>query len=279
MKIGVVGCGFVGKATKNFASTSKCLVYDINPDLCCPKGLQFSDLYEAQVIFVCVPTPMNKDNSVHIDIVKDTVTKLKDIVEKNCPIIVRSTVPPGTCDDLNVFFMPEFLTEKNFIEDFKNTNNWIIGYPENYNLTQKIRIEYIIEKAFKNKYIFSEKIHFVKNKEAEMIKYFKNSFLATKVSFCNEIYQFCKKREIDYDTVIDHVCLDNRINKSHTQVPGHDGKFGFGGTCFPKDCEGLLSEFIKHDVKSIVLKSSLERNKTIDRVDQEWNLDVGRAVL
>ena len=98
-----------------------------------------------------------------------------------------------------------------------------------------------------------------------MIKYFKNSFLAIKVSFCNEIYQFCQVRDIDYNKVIENVCLDDRITNSHTKVPGHDGKYGFGGTCFPKDCEGLLSEFKKYKVPSIILNSCLERNKNIDR--------------
>jgi nucleotide sugar dehydrogenase len=279
MNIGVIGFGFVGKATSMFSNLENLIVYDTDPELCRPRGLTFQKLEMAQVIFICVPTPMRKDGGVHIDIVRNVVNDVKKIVEKNCPIVVRSTVPPGTCDELGTFFMPEFLTEKNFLNDFKDANEWIIGYPENHNETQKIRLNYIIEQAHNAKYINSKQTIFMPNKEAEMVKYFKNNFLATKVAFCNEIYQFCKVRDIDYNKVIDTVCLDSRITKSHTSVPGHDGKLGFGGTCFPKDCEGLLAEFNLHNIPSYVIRSSLERNKIIDRPEQDWKLDKGRAVL
>ena len=109
-----------------------------------------------------------------------------------------------------------------------------------------------------------------------MVKYFKNNFLATKVAFCNEIYQFCKVRDIDYNKVIDAVCLDSRTTKSHTSVPGHDGKLGFGEPVSLKDCEGLLNEFNLHNIPSYVIRSGLERNKIIDKPEQDWKLDKGK---
>ena len=83
---------------------------------------------------------MNNDGTVYTNIVEDTVNKLKEIKEDNCPIIIRSTVPPGLSDKLGVCFMPEFLTEKNYLEDFKNSKEWIIGYPSNMNLITKLEL-------------------------------------------------------------------------------------------------------------------------------------------
>ena len=112
-----------------------------------------------------------------------------------------------------------------------------------------------------------------------MVKYFKNNFLSLKVSFCNEIYSFCQNREINYDNVINAVTPDSRITDSHTKVPGHDGKFGYGGTCFPKDCAGLLAEFKKYDVPSYIIESCIKRNNELDRKEQDWNDNKGRAVI
>ena len=75
---------------------------------------------------------------------------------------------------------------------------------------------------------------------AEMVKYLTNSFLATKVSFANEIYQICEKLKVDYDKVVEYATLDDRLGKTHWQVPGPDGDYGFGGHCLPKDLSACL---------------------------------------
>jgi UDP-glucose 6-dehydrogenase len=109
-----------------------------------------------------------------------------------------------------------------------------------------------------------------------MVKMFRNCFLATKVSFCNEMYEFCQKKNIDYSNVINVAAKDDRITMSHTMVPGHDGARGFGGTCFPKDMSSLNYE-MNQVMNSYIIKSAIERNNTIDRVEQDWLLDKGRA--
>ena len=116
------------------------------------------------------------------------------------------------------------------------------------------------------------------NKEAEMIKMFKNCILATKVSFCNEIYKFCEKNNINYEIVRNLATNDSRINNSHTNVPGHDGKFGYGGTCFPKDISSLRHEMKIANIESPILDAVIHRNINIDRVEQDWINDKGRAV-
>lgn len=277
MKISILGNGFVGRATNQFSNDI--YVFDINNELCVPSGLKLEHTYDSDIIFVCLPTPMNKDGSVHLDIVENMVKKLKNHVSENCSIIVRSTVPPGTCDDLDVFFMPEFLTEKNYLNDFINNKFWILGKPQSATNIQIKNITNLIKNAKINHQINYDAINILNNKEAEMLKYFKNNFLAVKVSFCNEIHNFCREKNIDYDKVISHVCLDDRITNSHTNVPGHDGKYGFGGTCFPKDCHGLLAEFNKINLKSYVLQSAITRNETVDRKEQDWKNDKGRAVV
>ena len=119
----------------------------------------------------------------------------------------------------------------------------------------------------------------MKPTEAEMVKYFRNTFLSVKVSYCNEIYEYCKIKNIDYDTVRNIAAQDKRIGLSHTQVPGHDGNFGFGGTCFPKDTTGLLKDMVANNMKSYILEASIERNEKKDRPNKDWKDKKGRAII
>ena len=112
-----------------------------------------------------------------------------------------------------------------------------------------------------------------------MIKLFRNNFLSTKIAFCNEIYQFTKIHSVDYETVRELATRDPRIGASHTRVPGHDGKFGYGGTCFPKDTNNLLHHMKESNMESYLIKATVERNENVDRKEQDWKLDNGRAVI
>jgi len=271
-KIGIIGNGFVGKATnlltnKNITS----LIYDKNPELCLPKNTILEDLNQCDIIFICVPTPMKEDGSINLDIVESVVKDLKLKIKKNIFIVIRSTVLPGTCLKLETFFMPEFLTEKNFEEDFRNCKEWIFGLSENQekNILFKKYINELFKCAFKENCIYYNKLTFVQSFEAEMIKYMRNTFLATKVAFCNEIYDYCYQNNIDYYLVKKIAFSDRRIGLSHTDIPGPDGKFGFGGTCFPKDCYALLKDFEQKGIPNYILKNVLERNNKVDRIDNK----------
>ena len=222
---------------------------------------------------------MNKDGSVYTGIVKSVLNDLEKINFSNF-IVIRSTVPPGTSDALNCYFMPEFLTEKNFAQDFINNPLWIYGLlNKNSDELFKKTIIKMINLAYTNNCIKSNNIKFMLNKEAEMVKYFRNTFLSVKVSYCNEIYEYCQKKGINYENVRSIAALDKRIGLSHTIVPGHDGKFGFGGTCFPKDTSGILSDMKKHNMKSYILESAIHRNEEVDRPEKDWNSNKGRAVV
>lgn len=279
MIVGVIGNGYVGKSTQLLRNDNvRINVYDVNPNLCYPMGIVLEDMNKCQVVFVCVPTPMNKDSSVNTKIVEQVIVDLKRIVSKETIIVVRSTVPIGFCDEHDVYFMPEFLTEKNAELDFINTKTWILGKPKTSTNEERKLIENIINSAYALGKIKNQTMEWLDNSEAEMVKYFRNTFLSTKVSFCNEIYKFCQNMNINYSMVQRVATLDERIGSSHTSVPGHDGKFGFGGTCFPKDTRGLQYQFSYNSVPSPILDAVISRNENIDRPDKDWTLDIGRAV-
>ena len=109
----------------------------------------------------------------------------------------------------------------------------------------KRKFSELINNAYENGSIKHNSIHFMRNSEAEMVKLFRNNFLAMKVSFCNEVAEFCKLKDINYENVRQQAVKDQRIGGSHSQVPGHDGHCGYGGTCFPKDSKSLLYEMNK----------------------------------
>ena len=226
MKIGVIGNGFVGKATCTLVCDEiELLCYDINPELCNPKECNLKMITECDLIFISVPTPMMKDGSCYLKILEsvvDNLSKIKSLNDIN--VIIRSTVPPGTADKLNCYFMPEFLTEKNYIKDFKNCDEWIFGLKGN---TNDENFKSLIKNLFDTSHKYSKinsKCTFLSNKEAEMVKLFRNTFLATKVSFCNEIHEYCQSENINYNNMIKIACNDKRIGHSHSLVPGHDKK-------------------------------------------------------
>jgi UDPglucose 6-dehydrogenase len=278
MSFGIIGNGFVGKATQFLKSNNHPMkIYDIDPEKCSPPNITLADLADCRIIFVAVPTPSNPDGSCHLEIVRSVVENIRAIGIR-AHIVIRSTVVIGTCDELDCYFMPEFLTEKNWADDFYQCSNWIFGML-NGNQDFMNEMTALINDAHEEGNIKYNKITFVPNKEAEMIKYYRNTFLAIKVSYSNEIHEFCSKNNIDYETVRQVATEDRRIGNSHTAVPGPDGRLGFGGTCFPKDTHSLLHQFETAGIKSYILKSAVQRNNEHDRPDSDWKNDIGRAFI
>ncbi len=271
IKIGVVGIGYVGKACIEFFNQYYTVYsYDINSSGT-EKSLH-NLVLKADIIFICVPSPMKKDGSCDTSIVENVLQEINN--HNEALVVIKSTLTPGTSKKLSkkfqklkIFFNPEFLTEANFIEDFKNQNRIIIG-GDRCNLLKNLYTD-----SFPNAEIVECKLE-----EAEMVKYFTNAFLATKVSFANEFYSLCTKMDINYETVVDIAMLDNRLGKSHFSVPGPDGNFGFGGSCFPKDLMAIMTLFKTNNIKPYVLNSVWERNIKEDRKAQDWKKLIGRAV-
>ena len=111
-----------------------------------------------------------------------------------------------------------------------------------------------------------------------MVKYLTNTFLATKVSFANEMKMLCDFFNVDYDKVVEYSTYDERLGKSHWAVPGPDGKMGFGGSCFPKDINALISIADKWEIPANVLMAAWETNLDV-RPEQDWKELKGRAVV
>ncbi len=275
--IGIIGQGFVGNAVyQKFKNFYEVLTYDLDKE---KSNSTLDDLiFRSETIFVCLPTPMNKNGSCDTTILEQSLYNLDlvaDNLETKRTIIIKSTIPPGTTDKfnkqypaLNIVFNPEFLTERNAVKDFENQNRIIIGGPRP--VTTEVKT--IFRKVF-------PKSHIIKtdSSHAEMIKYMTNTFLATKISFANEIYQLCSKLNIDYDKVVEYATLDDRLGESHWGVPGHDGDLGFGGHCFPKDLAALLYLSYQYNTTNGVLKATQETNNKV-RSDRDWERMKGRAV-
>ena len=280
MKIGIVGQGYVGTAVKEvFSKHYDVDTYDLDKDKCSVDYLE--DLVElTNIIFVCVPTPMKKDGSCDTSIVEAVVKDINDmVVSRNVSgriVAIKSTIPTGTtnrlnkeCHNISVIFNPEFLTEANFIDDFKNQNRIIIGGERPS--TTKLRQVYSL--------VFPDtKIVKTGSKTAEMVKYMTNTFLATKVSFANEMKMICDGLNIDYDKVVEYSTYDERLGKSHWAVPGPDGKLGFGGSCFPKDTNALIHLAGELELCTEVLMGTWNTNLRV-RPEEDWKELKGRAVV
>ena len=266
LTIGIIGGGYVGSATAIFECEKvKCIIYDIDETKRNPKDCQMKDVVNCDIIFICVPTPIGKDGQCDINIIDNVITQLKKEKEDLCNIVIRSTIPPFTSKRMGTHFMPEFLTEKNWQQDVKSRSKWIIGINnEKDGINIKQKMTQLINLSYEYNKINSSDILFVNCEEAECSKYIRNCFLATKVSFFNEMYNYCEALNLSYDTIRSLVVLDNRIGESHTHVPGHDGLFGFGGTCFPKDLAALNFEFKSKGINNNILNAVQQRN-IIDR--------------
>ena len=281
MKIGIIGNGFVGKATQliKCSMIDTMYIYDIVPEKCDPFGLTIDKFAECELIFIALPTPMLTNGSCYTENICQCINNLKKIIQPELTsIILRSTVPPGTTENLDVYFMPEFLTERNWASDFINCKNWIFGCDlSDINFINKITK--LFNHAHAEGVLKYNNLHFTTRKEAELIKYVRNSFLALKVSFFNEIAQFANIRGINFEEVRKLSTLDDRIGSSHSNVPGPDGLNGFGGTCLPKDAHCILSEMINSGMESYIIKAIIDRNELVDRPQKDWLCDNGRVVM
>jgi UDPglucose 6-dehydrogenase len=281
MKIGIIGNGYVGGATALLAHEKVSFyVYDTDPEKCSPKGTQLKDLASCNFVFIAVPTPMRESGECATHIVESVVSDLAGIGYNRERIIVKSTVPVGTCRNLGVMFMPEFLTEQNWRLDFLNQKNWILG-TNGRNDEIRDEVYRLFESAWNNGALnYRPHMTFSTTEEAELTKYTRNCFLATKVSFFNEIEEFCRKKNINYRKVRELACRDERIGAGHTAVPGPDGKRGFGGTCFPKDMASMLHQIQEGtDAESYIIEATVARNKQVDRTEKDWEKDRGRAIV
>ena len=279
--IGIIGKGFVGNAVAHGFSSgtgyeANIFIHDKNPDLSQHSLEEVID--NSDFIFISVPTPSNKDGSINLDIVDNVLNEVSKYDSKNNPIILlRSTIVPGTSrkiqekyENLKLVFNPEFLTERSAIFDFLSQTRYVLGGRTED--TKKVA------DLYRNRFGKSITIIETNFESAELIKYVSNCFFATKVAFMNEMKLISDKVDADWETVVEGFVRDGRVGHSHINVPGPDGKFGFGGSCFPKDIQAMIKFFEQNNLSANVLKGAWETNLTV-RPEKDWENLKGRAVI
>lgn len=280
--IGIIGRGFVGSAVEfGFGPQTGCdwatlKIHDKDP----LKSLHSLEetVNKSDFIFVSLPTPSNKDGSINIDMIVDAFNDINKVNKRDDNIfLLRSTVVPGTCEKiaekypkLNLVFNPEFLTERSAKFDFINQSRYIIGGDKKY--TEKVG------ELFKKRFGQSIAIIQTNYNTSEMIKYMNNCFFATKISFLNEMRLVADKSNVNWDLAVEGFIRDGRIGHSHLQVPGPDGKFGFGGSCFPKDIRAMISFGKTLGLDMNTLNGVWETNLKV-RSEKDWEKLKGRAVV
>jgi UDPglucose 6-dehydrogenase len=277
-KIGIIGKGFVGTAVQNGFSTLKdcqIKIYDKNP-LKSQNSLK-EVVSDSVYLFISLPTPSNLDGSINLDTIYECLEQINEIKDSKAIILLRSTMIPGSTKllqdkypELKIVFNPEFLTEKNANEDFINQSRIILG-------GEKILTERVAE-LYKKRFGTEKKIIETTFETAELIKYMNNCFLATKVSFMNEMKLISENCNADWEKAVYGFSQDERVGKSHISVPGHDGKLGFGGSCLPKDVQALIIFAKQNNISLNTLSGAWKTNLEL-RPEQDWNKLVGRAIV
>tara|TARA_B100001093_G_C26645752_1_gene935222 strand:+ start:108 stop:980 length:873 start_codon:yes stop_codon:yes gene_type:complete len=277
MKVAIIGCGFVGKALENGLKNSVD-VFLVDPKL----NTNINDLktFKPDTVFICVPTPMNNDGSQDTSILENVVNELKPLSE-SALIVLKSTVIPSYISKIeimipNIVYNPEFLRENFANEDFVNADLIVFG-SKNDEANKKLANFYSqYTKCINSNYQYTDLI------SASLIKYSINTFLSTKVIFFNELFEvFSNSGSKDnWKNFIKIMQNDKRVGNSHMQVPGPDGKLGFGGPCFPKDTKALLqySKDIGEPLKLLEKCISLNNNirsqyDSISKREAEQNIN------
>lgn len=268
--IGIIGWGFVGKATgKGFEKSSDNKIFWYDKFKKSPSTL--SEVIEkSEFIFVCVPTPLMKDYSaLDLRIVDSVVDEIAPkIGEGKKILIIKSTILPGKTasyqkkyPSVNFAMNPEFLTQRKANEDFLNPSRTIIG-SDSKEVGNRIKKLYQTILPKDQQYVLTD------TTTAEVAKLMSNLILASKVLLANEFYMLSKHVGADYKTVKKVVELDPRIG-THLGAPGPDGDMGFGGACFPKDMVGLLSFAKNENVDMSALEAIWKKNLKI-RKNKDW---------
>ena len=270
--IGIVGQGFVGNAIyQKFKDYYEINTYDLDSSKC---NSSEQETLDNDIVFVCLPTPMNSDGSCNVSLVESAIKRCSEFgITKT--VVIKSTVSPGTSARINslypnmdIVFNPEFLTEKNALVDFVNPPMHVLGGSPIQ--THTIELWYNMYSTCNTAPAFH-----MTPAEASFVKYGVNSFLATKVLWFNQYKDLIEKHGGNYNSVIKAISQDDRIGPSHTKVPGTDGRKGYGGACFPKDTNALLN-FSENtfSVLASVIEANNEYRDQYDLDDREKEQNV-----
>lgn len=268
-KVGVMGLGMVGGALFRYFKVQRDIpvgekLFGFDP----AKG--FRDkvaLNKADIVFVCVPTPYD-DAAGGFDL--SYVRSAVGMLIGSKVVVIKSTVLPGTTEKLQeefphhrFLFNPEFLTESTADQDMNYPDRQVVGYTDQ-SYTFAGDVMHLLPLAP------FERV--MRAREAEMVKYFGNTWFSTKVVFANQMYDLCQSLDIDYETVKESAAADKRIGRSHLNVL-HKGYRGYGGKCLPKDTRALIQHGDRHGAEMQLLKKVEEIN---NRLVEQSELDKDR---
>ena len=314
MKISVIGCGYVGLVSGfcfadsghkvtcvdnsdkkiELLKDNKVPIYEPGLEELLLKNVENNNLSfelninenikDSEIVLIAVGTPTNENGDADLTFVNQCVREISEFISPNTQIIIKSTVPVGTCDevediikenclhsDFSVISNPEFLREGNAINDFINPDRIVIGTDDQ--TSRKIMIN-----LYKN-IINEDKIFFTSRRSSELIKYASNSMLAMRIIFINEIADLCEKIGANVTDIAKGIGLDKRIGP-HFLEPGP----GFGGSCFPKDARALIESGKKYDAPQTLLESVILGNenrkkniskKILDKLDKQSENQIG----
>jgi len=244
MRIGIIGFGYVGGAIAWAHRDQDIIIRD-------PKLKASADLdkfVDCDAVFVCVPSPCVdstlENGKCDTSILEQTLKKLLFVlINKQIPIICKTTAPPSVYARLqkeypNIVHCPEFLTAANNLTDYMNTEYFVLGGQYDWCVRAR-EIIHLGVSVTHDRFIITD------IKTAALYKYMMNSYLATKVTFMNDFKLLADAEGIDWNDVKTLITYEDRIGKSHMDVPGPDGQFGWGGACFPKDIAAIIEESIE----------------------------------
>lgn len=316
MKLAIIGTGYVGLITGacfaefgyqtvcidknenrvNDLNNSKCPFYEpgiedlLDKHLNKTKLLSFSNslsasLHDADIIFITVGTPSKRiEGEADLSFVWNVAEEISNNINKYCIVVTKSTVPVGTTKEVksiiakkineknfDVVSNPEFLREGSAINDFMRPDRVVIG-------CENKKSEDIMKELYRPLYLLETPLISTTVESAEIIKYASNSFLATKISFINQVADLCEKVGADVQDVAKGMGIDKRIGNKFL----HAGP-GYGGSCFPKDVKAFITTAQKHDVDLSILSSvdtfnENRINKISKKIISKANLNKGDYV-
>ena len=314
MKISVIGCGYVGLVSGfcfadsghkvtcidnsdkkiELLKDNKVPIYEPGLKELLLKNLENNNLNfelninenikDSEIVLIAVGTPTGENGDADLTFVHQCAREISEFISPNTQIIIKSTVPVGTCDEVediikenclhsefSVISNPEFLREGNAINDFINPDRIVIGTDDQ--TSREIMIN-----LYKN-IINEDKILFTSRRSSELIKYASNSMLAMRIIFINEIADLCEKIGTNVTDIAKGIGLDKRIGP-HFLEPGP----GFGGSCFPKDARALIESGKKYGAPQTLLESVILGNenrkkniskKILDKLDKQSENEIG----
>tara|TARA_B100002019_G_scaffold290492_1_gene308304 strand:- start:10038 stop:10838 length:801 start_codon:yes stop_codon:yes gene_type:complete len=251
MKIGIIGLGAVGTANKNGFEHLGHEVFVHDKML----NTSIQDVFDAEIVFICVPTPRANDGSCDTSIIENIIREL-NLYNYKGVVAIRSTVEPGFTNriiqnykNMNICFVPEFLRERCADDDFINNHNLLAVGTNNVETYRKV---------IKAHGSLPKNTEHLTPTEAEILKYYNNLYAALRITFANVMFELCEKYNTDYTAIKDAYIKTGKANDMYLDV--NNNLRGFGGMCLPKDVSAINHLFEKLNLDYSLIKSIQEDN-------------------